>query len=146
MTRIGPPRVSTAVVVVWAVVILSHDTAEACFCPTACVPRGGSSVFEATVTGFEVSTAPDLMGVATVTLSDVRVISGAAPRALVRVGSSCDFAFALGVRYRIEGEPTLHGAVQASQCGATKPVWTWDIRTWPTVAAWWWGRGRHCPA
>ena len=47
-------------------------------------------MFEATVTGFEVSTGPSLKGVAIVRLSDVRVISGAAPRALIQLGSSCD--------------------------------------------------------
>ncbi len=138
MTRIGSPRVSTAVAVVWAIFILSHDTAEACFCPAA---RVGSSVFEATVIGFEVSTDPSLKGVANVRLSDVRVITGAAPRALIQLGSSCDVVFAMNVRYRIEGEPAAHGTVQASQCGATRPVWTWDMRAWPTLATWWWVRG-----
>lgn len=141
MTRIGPPRVRTAVAVVWAIFILSHGTAEACFCPAACAPRVGSSVFEATVTGFDVSTEPTLKGVAIVRLSDVRVVSGAAPRALVQLGSSCDVVFSINVRYRIEGEPSAQGTVQASQCGATRPVWTWDVRAWPTVATWWWVRG-----
>lgn len=142
MTRIGLPSASTAVAVVAAVFVLSHDRAEACFCPAACAPRIGSSVFEGTVTGFAVSTDPSLKGVAIVTLSDVRVITGAAPRALVQLGSSCDVVFTRGVRYLIEGEPAVHGTVQASQCGATRPVWTWDVRAWPTVATWWWGRGR----
>ena len=93
-------------------------------------------MFEATVIGFEVSTDPSLKGVANVRLSDVRVITGAAPRALIQLGSSCDVVFAMNVRYRIEGEPAAHGTVQASQCGATRPVWTWDCAPGPP-----WRRG-----
>jgi hypothetical protein len=128
-----------------AVFLASTGTADACFCGPTCAAGPGSSVFEATVTAIGSSREPGLTGPDVVSLADVTVIAGAKPDALVQTASSCDYVFRVGVRYRIEGAAldSSGGAkrVWASQCGATRPLWTWDLRSWPTVVSWWWSRG-----
>lgn len=126
----------------------SAETAEACFCARLCAPGPGSLVFEATVTAIGPSRESGLTGQSVVSLGDVTVIAGTPPGALVQTASSCDYVFRVGVRYRIEGAALdtpggvrPGGRVWASQCGATRPLWTWDLRSLPTVVTWWWHRG-----
>jgi hypothetical protein len=129
-----------------AAVALSPGRAEACFCAPACAPRSDATVFEATVTAIGLTAEPGPNGAPVISMSDVVVLSGAAPRALVATASSCDYPFRVGVRYRIDGEAlrTSNGrVVWASQCGATRPLWTWDLHALPTIIGWWWS-GSDC--
>jgi hypothetical protein len=60
---------------------------------------------------------------------------------MVGTASSCDYPFRVGVRYRIESEAlaTSDGrVVWASQCGATRTIWTWELRALSTMLEWWW--------
>lgn len=136
------------VVLLVSAFLASQAPAEACFCGPACAVGAESSVFEATVTAIGPSREPGMMHQSVASLADVVVIRGAAPAALVRTTSSCDYEFRVGVRYRIEGaafDASARGAragrVWASQCGATRPIWSWDLRALPVVASWWWRRG-----
>jgi hypothetical protein len=130
-------------VVLLSAAIASPARAEACFCARACAPKAEATVFEATVVAIG-AFDPRREGHTVVTLADVVVVSGVAPRALVRTASSCDYPFRVGVRYRIDGETLTvseRRVVWASQCGATRPIWTWDLRALPTMLGWWWSGG-----
>jgi hypothetical protein len=137
---------SRPVVLLLAAIALP-ERVEACFCARACVPKAEATVFEATVTSIGPGGEPGVTGPnVVVSLSNVVVLSGDPPRALVRTASSCDYPFRVGVRYRVEGEAlaTSDGrVVWASQCGATRPMWTWDLRALPTMLGWWWS-GSDC--
>lgn len=134
-----------AVLVLAAIVLPAR--AEACFCARACLPKAEATVFEATVTSIGPGGGPGVTGPhVVVSLSNVVVLSGDPPRVLVRTASSCDYPFRVGVRYRIDGEAlTTAGGlvVWASQCGATRPLWTWDLGALPTMFGWWWS-GSGC--
>lgn len=127
---------SRLAVLVWAAVACLPGRAEACFCASACTPKAESTVFEATVTAIGPSADPWLRGQVVMSLADVVVVQGAAPRALVQGASTCAYPFRVGGRYRIEASS---GRVAwASQCGATRPIWTWDLRAIPVMLDWWW--------
>lgn len=137
-------RVSRVAILVVVALAAAPVPADACFCPRACLPKPGASVFDATVTAIGAINESGLTGQIVVSLSEVTVLSGVAPRALVQTASSCDYRFRVGVRYRIDGEAvrTSNGRVAwASQCGATRPLWTWDLRAVPTMLTWWWSAG-----
>lgn len=135
------PVLRTRRVAILAIAALAvvPGAAEACFCPSACTPTAESTVFEATVTAIGPSPDPWLHGQVVMSLADVAVVHGVAPRALVRGASTCAYPFRVGVRYRIEASG---GRVAwASQCGSTRPVWSWSIRAVPTMLEWWWFGG-----
>ena len=127
---------SRVVVVVLAAVALSPARAEACFCARACTPKAEATVFEAMVTAIGPSADPWLQGQVVISLADVVVVQGVAPLTLVQGSSTCAYSFRVGARYRIEASG---GRIAwASQCGATRPIWTWALRAVPAMLDWWW--------
>lgn len=65
-----------------ATIAVLPGRAEACFCASACTPKAESTVFEATVTAIGPSADPWLHGQVVLSLADVVVVQGAAPRAV----------------------------------------------------------------
>jgi hypothetical protein len=127
---------SRAAILAVAAVAVLPGLAEACFCGQTCTPKAESAVFEATVTAIGSSADPWLHGQIVISLADVVAVQGAVPRALVQGASTCAYAFRVGARYRIEASG---GRVAwASQCGATRPLWTWSLRAVPAMLDWWW--------
>ncbi len=135
---------SWAAILSIAAVAVLPGLAEACFCPSTCVPRAAVAVFEATITA--IGPSPDsALGIQKVlSLADVVVIAGEAPLALVSGASTCGYPFRVGLRYRIEAAEAGTRIVWASQCGSTRPLWTWSLRALPTMFDWWWRSGRAC--
>ncbi|MCC6992627.1 MAG: hypothetical protein IT181_26725 [Acidobacteria bacterium] len=133
-----------ALALAWLGLVALPGEAFACFCPSTCVPRAGVAVFEATITA--IGPSPDsALGIQQVlSLADVVVLAGEAPRALVSGASTCGYPFRVGVRYRIEAAETGARVVWASQCGSTRPLWAWSLRALPTMFDWWWRSGRAC--
>lgn len=128
-----------AVALAWFGLFALPGQALACFCVRACTPQAESTVFEATVTAIGPSADPGLRGQVVMSLADVVAVQGIAPQVLVQGASTCAYSFRAGVRYRIEAS---RGRVAwASQCGATRPLWTWSLRAVPAMLDWWWGGG-----
>jgi hypothetical protein len=71
-----------AVALAWLGLVAAPGDAEACFCASACTPKTESTVFEATVTAIGPSADPWLHGQVVMSLADVVVVQGAAPRAV----------------------------------------------------------------